>query len=814
MEKTAENVKKLNTSHLRNTIDPQEFKFDSTEEVESLEDVIGQERAVKALEVGLNIDDPAYNIYVTGLPSSGKTSIVKRILEKRSEDEPVPDDWLMVKNFDEKSAPKSFSLPAGKGKEFSKQMDQLIKNLKEEMPETFENEDYQKKRTKLMEEYQQKKREKLNELQEEANKHNVKVQKSGAGFQTIPIVNGEPIDQSTYQKLDQNKQNEIDENIDTVKRLIQNKMQEINNIENEFQEKLEELNKEVTLFVVGHRIENIKEKYKDHDQVLEYLDSVKEDIIDKAQSFIQASKKQQGKQNLAAMLQQGGRNKFDFSRYKVNVLVDNSDTDSAPVVVETNPNYNNVFGRLEKEAKLGAIYSDFTMVQAGSMLEANGGYLVMDVMSVLKNPFVWDTLKRTIRNSEVRIEDIQEQIGYVNVSSLRPKPIPIDVKVILIGEPMIFDLLQRYDKQFDKTFKIRADFDYEVDKVDKNTKKYVKFLAKTCREEDLRHLSPAGVSAMIEMSQREVNDQKKLSLRCGKVVEILTEADYWSRNNGHDLIDRNDVEKAYQQRKYRSSIIEDKIQEYVLRDIQKIDTEGEIVGQVNALSVFPRGEFMFGRVSRITAETFMGKEGVLNIDRNAEMSGKIHNKGVEILSGWLGKMFAQDFPLTLNISLTFEQSYGKIDGDSASSTEAYVILSALSEIPISQSFAVTGSINQKGEVQAIGGVNQKIEGFYDICKKRGFTGNQGVVIPKSNVENLMLKKEVRDSVQANEFNIYPVENISQGIELLTGVDAGELNEEGEYPEDSVYGRVKKRLEEYVEKAYALKDKFGNDEMEA
>jgi lon-related putative ATP-dependent protease len=812
MNKQPQEVKSLTPDKLRNVIAPEEFKFKSTEEVESLEDVIGQERAVKALEVGLNINDSSYNIFVTGLPSSGKTTIVKRILEQRSKDEPIPDDWLMVKNFNEPSSPKSFSLPAGRGKEFSKQMEQLIENLKEEMPETFEDEDYQKKRSKLMEEFQQKKRKKLNELQEEARKHNVKVQKTGAGFQTIPIVNGEPIDQDTYSQLDQQKQEEIDENIDYVKRVIQSKMQAINNIENEFQEELENLNKEVTLFVVGHRIENIKEKYEDHEKVLDYLDNVKEDIIENAQSFIQASKKQQGQNKLAAMLQQGGRNKFDFSRYEVNILVDNSETESAPVIVETNPNYNNVFGRLEKKAKLGAIYSDFTMVQAGSILKANGGYLVMDVRSVLKNPFVWDTLKRTIRNSEVRIEDIQEQIGYVNVSSLRPKPIPINVKVVLIGEPIIFDLLQKFDKQFDKTFKVRADFDYETDRAEKNINQYVKFLSKTCREEGLKHLSPSGVSAMIEMSQREVNDQEKLSLRCGKAVEILTEADYWSQTNGNQLIDREDVEKAYQQKRYRSSLIEDKIQENVLRDIQMIDTEGAQVGQVNALSVFPRGEFMFGRVSRITAETFMGKEGVLNIDRNVEMSGKIHNKGVEILSGWLGKTFAQDFPLTLNISLTFEQSYGKIDGDSASSTEAYVILSALSEVPIKQNLAVTGSINQKGEIQAIGGVNQKIEGFFDICKERDLTGDQGVIIPQANVKNLMLKNEVLEAVEQEKFHIYPVETIARGIELLTGEKSGE-KEGQEYPEDTIYGKVKNRLEEYVERSYALKSKYGSDEEE-
>ncbi|HMA63108.1 MAG TPA: ATP-binding protein [bacterium] len=806
------NMNHLNPQQLRNVIDPNEFKFESTQNIESLEDVIGQKRAVEALQLGLDIDDPAYNIFVTGLPSTGKTTIVKRILEQRSKDEPVPDDWLMVNNFEDHYTPKSFSLPPGKGKKFARQMEQLIENLKDEMPETFEDEDYQKKRNKIMEKFQHKKRQKLNELKEEANQHNVNVQKTGAGFQTIPVVDGEPINQEKYQQLSKEKQEEIDRNIDDVKRIIQKKMQAINNLENDLQEEIEELNKKVTLFVVGHRIENLKEEYKQHKEVLEYLDKVKDDIIDNVQGFIQASKNQQEQNDLASMLQ-GGRNQLDFSRYEVNVLVDNSETCSAPVIVETNPNYINLFGRLEKRAKLGAVYSDFTMVQAGSILKANGGYLVMDIRSVLKNPFVWDTLKRTIRNSEVRIEDIQEQLGYVNVSSIRPQPIPIDVKVILIGEPGIFDLLQKYDEQFEKTFKVRADFDNEADKEEKNVEQYVKFLSKTCREEELSHLAPDGVSAMIEISQREVSDQEKLSLRCGKAVEILIEADYWAGQNGNHLITRQDVIKAYNKKKYRSSLIEEKIQENVLRDIQKIDTEGKKVGQVNALSVFPRGGYLFGRTSRITAETFMGKEGVLNIDRNVEMSGKIHNKGVEILSGWLGKMFAQDIPLTLNISLTFEQSYGKIDGDSASSTEAYSILSALSELAIRQDLAVTGSVNQKGEIQAIGGVNQKIEGFFDICKERGLSGKQGVIIPESNVKNLMLDDRVIDAVEDGKFNIYPVSQISEGIELLTGVNAGQIDENGHYPEESVYGRVKNRLEEYVEKAYALRSKFGEQNGE-
>lgn len=809
-------VQELDSKQLRSTIDSSQFSFKSTEEIDSLEGVIGQERAVRALEFGLDVDDNSYNIFVTGLSATGKTTIVKKILENRSADEKVPDDWLMVNNFDDQYRPISFSLPSGEGTNFAKKMDKLIENLKNEMPSAFETEDYQQKRSQLMEEFQEKRREEIKKLQEKAQEHDVKVQATSAGFQTIPIVNGQPIDQDTYSQLDEDLKQQVDENIEFVQREIQSTMRQINKYEKEFQDKIHDLNREVTLFVVGHRIDDLEEEYSDHDEVVNYLENVKEDIIDNVHDFIQGSEAAGGgngqQQQLMAMLQQQ-QGQPDFTKYEVNVLVDNSKTEGAPVIVETNPNYNNVFGRMEKRAKLGAVYSDFTMVQPGSILRANGGYLVMDVESVLKNPFVWDTLKRTLRNSEVRIEDVQEQIGYVTVSSLKPEPIPLKVKVVLIGRPQIFDLLLKFDEQFEKTFKVRADFDYEADKEENNVQEYVQFIARTCKEENLRHFAPDGVAALIEMSQKAVSDQKKLSLRFGKIVEIITEASYWSGKNGNDLVKRKDVEQAFRERRYRSSLSEEKVRERVLRDIRLIDTEGKKVGQVNALSVYQIGDFAFGQPSRITAETFMGKDGIVNIERNAKLSGKIHSKGVEILSGWIGRQFAQDFPLNINISITFEQSYGGVDGDSASSTEAYAILSSLSGVPLRQDLAVTGSINQKGEVQAIGGVNQKIEGFFDICSERGLTGKQGVLIPISNAEHLMLKSEVIQAVKDNTFHIYPVNNIADGIELLTGNSAGEMDKDGNYPEDSLFAKVKSRLENYIQKSYELKDKYGLDNNE-
>jgi len=807
-------TRELSVEQLTNDIDVSQFKFKSTEEVESLDDVIGQSRAVKALEFGLNVVNKSYNIFVTGISGTGKATLVKRLLVERSADEPVPDDWLMVNNFDDSYRPISFQLPAGEGIKFSKKMDQLIDNLKTEMPRAFETEDYQQKRSNLMEEFQQKKREKINELEEDAREHDIQIQSTNAGFQTIPIVNDNPIDQETYNQLAEDIREQVDKNIDYVQRQIQSTMRDINKLEKEFQEQLQELNKEVSLFVVGHRIENMQEEYEDHDAVIDYLEKVKEDIIDNVDDFLQAAQGEgNGQQQVMAMLQQQQANEPDFTKYKVNVLVDNTNTEGGPVIEESNPTYNNVFGRMEKRARFGAVYSDFTMVQPGSLLRANGGYLILDVESVLTNPFVWDTLKRALRNQEVRVEDVQEQLGYVTVSSLKPEPIPLNVKVVLIGRRDIFDLLLAYDEQFEKTFKVRADFDYEAEQDRETIDQYVRFIARVCREENLIHFSPEGVAELIRMSQRAVSDQKKMSLRFGKVVELITEASYWCEQNGNSLIGREEVEKAFEERRYRSSLAEEKVQESVLRDVKMIDTAGEEIGQVNALSVYQIGDFAFGQPSRITAECYMGKEGIVNIERNAKLSGKIHNKGVEILSGWLGRQFAQNFPLNINVSITFEQSYGGVDGDSASSTEAYAILSSLAQMPLKQNYAVTGSMNQKGEVQAIGGVNYKIEGFFDICKERGLTGDQGVLIPEANVENLMLNSKVIDAIEDGKFHIFPVAHIREGIEILTGVKAGEPDEAGKYPEDSVFGKAKQRLEEYVKRSFELKEKYGNIEEE-
>jgi lon-related putative ATP-dependent protease len=499
-----------------------------------------------------------------------------------------------------------------------------------------------------------------------------------------------------------------------------------------------------------------------------------------------------------------------FQQYKVNVMVDHESTKGAPIIFETNPTYYNVFGRIEKRAFMGTVNTDFTMVQAGSLLNANGGFLIMEIDSVIMNPYVWDALKRTLRTKCLQIEDIPEETGF-STTSLKPEPIPLDVKVILLGSYDVFEIIQNEDPRFNKIFKVRADFDSEVDRTPRTIQQYALFIARVCKEENLLPFTPKGVAAIVEYGEKYVSNKYKLSIRFGPILGVLKEADYWARKNNARQVTDKYVVKAFNDHRFRHNLYEQKIHESYLDNTIMIDVAGAVVGQVNALAVYQIGEFSFGRPIRITAETYMGKHGVVNIEREAELSGSTHDKGVLILSGYLGNTFAQHYPLSLSISITFEQSYYGIDGDSASSTELYAILSSLADMPIKQGIAVSGSVNQKGKIQAIGGVNQKVEGFYEVCKEKGLTGEQGVMIPKSNTKNLMLKREVLNVVKQKKFHIYQVSSVEEGIEILTGVPAGKPNKKGNYPEGTVYGAVQKKLKYFLERSQKIKKQFEDQE---
>ncbi|MBW2572551.1 MAG: AAA family ATPase, partial [Deltaproteobacteria bacterium] len=765
--------------------------------------------AVQAIEFGLNMKSPGYNMFVTGIEGTGKSTIIRDIVNKHAKKLTAPVDWCMVNNFKDEYRPKSISVPTGKATRFCKKMSDLIDDLKKELPKAFEHESYHQRQSEIQKKYSGQQKNIFKNLEASAAEKNVRINRTKTGYQTIPIVKEKAISPEEFLALPKKKQAKIEENIATVQSEIDSTIREINKINQAMNSKIEKLMEEIALFVVKQRIDVIRDAFKECKDILIYLDEVQADILENVKDFIASP---EAKSPIEGLMFQAA--KPSFLRYKVNVLVDQKSLKGAPVVFEANPTYHNVFGQIEKRAYMGTITTDFSMVQAGSLLKANGGYLIMEVESILMNPFVWEALKRALQNKLLFIEDVTSGIGY-GTSSLRPEPIPLEVKVILLGSYHLFHLLQNHDSKFNKIFKVRADFDDEVEKNDDTIQKYARFIARSCKEEGLLPLTPKGVAAVVEHGEKYISNKLKLSIRFGPIMGILREADYWARKRNGRLVTDKDVVRAYNEYRFRYNLYEEKMHESYVDDtimIDVIDVEADVVGQVNALAVFQIGDISFGRPSRITAETYMGKQGVINIEREAKLSGKTHDKGVLILSGYLGRTFAQNYPLSLSISITFEQSYGGIDGDSASSTELYAIISSLSDIPIHQGIAVTGSVNQKGTIQAIGGVNQKIEGFFDVCKAKGLSGKQGVLIPRANVKNLMLKKEVVDAVKKGLFHVYRVSTVEQGIEILTGAPAGVPDQDGNYPEETVYGKVREKLKRYLEQSFKLKKQFESENM--
>jgi lon-related putative ATP-dependent protease len=791
----------LKLSDLRSTCDPKMFTFKDTSEVNPLDKVIGQKRAVQAIEFGLNMKSPGYNIFVTGIEGTGKSTIIRDIVHQYAKKLPTPSDWCMVNNFKDEYRPKAISVPEKKATRFSKTVGKLIDDLKENLPKAFEHESYQQKLSEIQKIYADQQKDIIKKLEASASEHNIKINRTKTGYQTIPIVKDKAISPEEFLALPKDSQTAIEENITLIQSEVDATIRDINKINQSMGSEIEKLMQEIAMFVVKQRIDVIRDEYKACKDILAYLDEVQADILENVQDFIASS---EAKSPIEGLMFPAA--KPSFLRYQVNVLVDQKDLKGAPVIFETNPTYQNVLGQIEKRAYMGTVTTDFTMVQAGSLLRANGGYLIMEIESILMNPLVWEALKRALQNKLLFIEDVASTMGF-GTSSLRPEPIPLEVKVILLGSYNLFHLLQNYDSKFNKIFKVRADFDYEVVKNNDTIRNYAHFIARACKEEDLLPLTPKGVAAIVEYGEKYVANKHKLSIRFGPITGILREADFWARKRNSKQVTDKDVIRAFTEYRFRYNLYEEKIHESYVDDTIMIDVEGDEIGQVNALAVFQIGDISFGRPSRITAETYMGKQGVVNIEREAKLSGKTHDKGVLILSGFLGRTFAQNYPLNLSISITFEQSYGGIDGDSASSTELYAIISSLSGIPIHQGIAVTGSVNQKGKIQAIGGVNQKIEGFFDVCKAKSLTGKQGVLIPRANVKNLMLKKDVIDAVKKGKFHIYQVSTVEEGIEILTGVSAGMPDENGDYPDHTVFGKVQAKLKRYLERAFELKKQF-------
>lgn len=783
--------KPLKYNRLRNFVDPKSFKFKTTKELKPLSGVIGQERAVKSIEFGLGMKGHGYNIFVTGLSGTGKSTIVKQLLHKLALKDKSPDDWIFVYNFAEPDHPRSFSLPPGKGCVFEKDMSLFINSLKIELPKSFSDKAYEDKREHLNEEFNKKRSGALRRLENFAKRRQIVIQNATVGYNTIPIVDGREMTPDDYDALKDIVKKRIDKKIDEVHGKISSSVKEITRYENRLQEQLETLDKDVAEFTIDRKIDPLMQKYDFSDSVSKHLKDVKNDIISNLGDFIPTSEE---KGSLLGL--QIPQSKPSFIRYSVNVVVSNIDNKCAPVIIETNPTFQNLFGRIEKKVQFGALVTDFTLIKPGSLLQANGGYLIVDIESILGHPFVWEALKRTLKNKELHIEDMSEELGLVSTVGLKPEPIPLDIKIVLLGRADIFHHLEYNDESFRRTFKVRADFDNSVKMTGGSTQQYAKFISKVCNEENLRHFDRTGVAALIEHAQRSISDQQRVSIQFGHLVNTIRESSYTAGLNNRKFVSELDVDSATRERRFRSNLLEEKIREQVNRDIITLNISKEIIGQINGLAVYQAGDHSFGVTSRITATVFAGKGNVVQIDREVKMSGSTHNKGVLILSSFLNKTFAVKAPISLSASITFEQNYSFIDGDSASSTELYALLSALSSTAINQSIAVTGSVDQFGNVQAIGGVNQKIEGYFDICLEKGFTGKQGVMIPAANVQHLMIRKDIIEVVRAGHFNVWPIKTIEQGIEMLTGIPAGKRLKNGKFQKGTLFNKIENRLTEY------------------
>ncbi len=799
-------AKELPVDKLRRICDPQTLGWDTTEEVEPLESIIGQERAVRSLEFGLGIQDSGFNIYVAGPPGTGKTTAVRRFLEEVAKEKPVPPDWCYVNNFRDSYRPNALRLPPGHGRAFQKDMKNLVEWARREIPRVFESDEYVAQKEETVQGVQKQKQELLSRMGEKAKEEGFLLQMSPMGLLIIPVKDGEPLSEEEFSALSPEVKGQLLQKREGLQEELKKAMRQVRGLDKEANEAVQALDREVALFAVGPSVDGLVEKYESLPEVVDYLNAVRDDIVDNLSLF-----RGEAEAQTAAPVPTPGAKELPFRKYEVNVVVDNSELEGAPVVMELNPTYSNLFGRIEKEAQFGSLVTDFTLIREGSLHRANGGYLVLPVDEMMSNLFSWDSLKRALRNEEIAVEEAGERLGFITSKGLRPEPIPLDAKIVLIGQSTPYRLLYTWDEDFGELFKVKADFDTRMARTDENIGDYAAFVCTLCNEEGLRHLDASALAKLIEHSSRLAEDQMKLSARFGEISDIIREASFYATQEGAAYVTTAQVQKAIEEKFYRSNLVQERISEAIERGRVMIDAVGEEVGQVNGLSVYSLGDIAFGRPTRITASVGLGRGGVVDIEREANLAGPIHSKGVMILSGYLADKYTQDKPLSLSARLVFEQSYSEIDGDSASSTELYALLSGLSGLPLKQGIAVTGSVSQKGEVQAIGGVNEKIEGFFETCKIKGLTGEQGVLIPASNVQNLMLKEEVVEAVREGKFHIWSVETVDEGIEILTGVEAGGRGDDGSFEQDSVNDRVDKRLQELAERIrdFGKESKSGN-----
>jgi lon-related putative ATP-dependent protease len=789
-------LKELTAEQVRQWCDPALFQCNSTEELKPIDGIIGQDRALSALKFGLNIAKAGFNIYVSGLAGTGRTTAIKSFMEALAAKKETPSDWCYVHNFRDSYCPKALKVPAGKGQGLQKDMERTIDNAQRSLAQAFASKEYAERRAEITEDLNKRREAALSILDKKARGRGLLLQTTPVGLLFIPASEGGPMSEEEYNKLSAKDKEELKKRQEELTRELKEQIAKLRTEESAVEKQLEDTDREVAGYSISHLFDKLRNKYSQLPQVVDYLKEVEQDIIENFEQF-KAEPKASEADPIAAMRELA--RKQAFRKYEVNVLVDNSELKGAPVILELNPTFNNLFGRIEKEAQFGALYTDFTMIKGGSLHRANGGYLVVRIEDLLTNFQSWEGLKRTLRDGKLLIEELGERLGFVVTKSLRPEPIPLDVKVVVIGEPIFYYLLLRLDLEFKELFKVKAEFDSRMDRSRANLKNYAAVICRICNNENLKHLSSDALAKIIEHSSRLAGDQEKLSTLFADIADILREASFWAEEEGANLIQAKHVKKAIEEKVYRSNLIQQRINEMIDKGMIIIDAEGEKMGQVNGLSVIDLGDFAFGRPTRITASIGVGREGLIDIEREAKLGGPLHTKGVMILNGYITDKYVGDIPLSLSARLVFEQSYEEVEGDSASSTELYAILSRLSDVPIKQGIAVTGSVNQKGEVQAIGGLNEKVEGFFEVCRAKGLNEGQGVLIPAANIGNLMLKEEVAAAVKEGKFHIYPVSTIDQGIEVLTGLKAGKRRKDGSFEPDSINDRVQKRLTSLAEK---------------
>ena len=799
---------RLKAEALRKRCNPADLGFESTAEVEPLEGMIGQPRALSAVGVGLEIESPGCNLFVTGLAGTGRRSMMEEHLKDRARRKDAPADWLYLSNFASPDKPLAVRLGPGRAGAFARAMDRLVREARERIPRAFESEAYGQRRAEIAADLEKRRDEAVAELREFARQRDLALELTPAGAVTIPVAGGKPLPPQQFRSLPAETRRRFEEHNEEVKARLPGLMKRLREIEREGAAQVTDLDREVAMFAIGHLVDDVKEEFPGSEAIGDWLDRVREDMIENISRFRRAEGgEESGIPDILAAGLRDAREDF-FRRYRPNVLVENEAGGGAPVVVETNPTYYNLFGRIEYESAFGAVRTDHLHVKAGSLHRANGGYLVLQALDALAQPFVWSKLKEALRTRQLRIESIGTQLMLFPSTTLEPESLELDVKVVMIGPPALYTLLHQLDEDFAKLFKIRVDFDVSMPRGDDEVRQYARFIARRVAEDGLPHFGKDAVARLVEHGSRLAGHQEKLSLRLIRVADLVAEAGHWAEADGSELVRAEHVERAIAERVYRSNLVEEKVQELIEEGTLIITTAGERVGQVNGLSIVPLGDYEFGRPTRITATVAVGDGALVHVDRETEMSGPLHDKGFLILSGFLQERFGEHRPLSLHASTVFEQSYDEVEGDSASCAELVALLSALAEVPVRQGIAITGSVNQHGQVQAIGGVNEKVEGFFRVCRRLGLDGSQGVLIPAANVEHLMLDREVADAVAAGEFSIFAVRTADEALEVLTGVPAGERGPDGTFPEGTINRRAEDRLAAFADTARTFRAERG------